>query len=169
MVESRRHEIERREVDWSSVPFANVKIPSSFLAAHEPLIMALGFAICLHARDNVALTDPDIIAALQALGETYQTLSNGIYYEKAPDYILQRGLFEALKTAIEDYKKLDSRKTGLSAVHDSEIRDAVIFLTQLGATRSNGRPKGRASLDFLRSQFKSEDLRKPSSSQLVFP
>lgn len=169
LVESRRHEAERREIDWSAVPFSDVKIPASFVAEHEPLVMALGYAICLHARDNAEVTDLDIIAALQALAGTYQTLSSGIYYEKRPDYLLQRGLYDALKASIEDYKKMDSRRTGLTTVRDSDIRNALIFLTQAGATRSNGRPKGRAFLDILRSQFKSEELRKPSARQLVIP
>ena len=169
LVESRRHGIDRREIDWSQVPFADVKVPSSFVAAHEPLVLALGYAVCLYARDSAALTDPDIVAALQSLAESYQTLSNGIYFEKPPDYILQRGLYEALKAAIENFKKTDSRNAGVVTVRDSEIRDTLIFLAQLGATRSNGRPKGRAYLDLLRSQFKSEELQKPSPSQLVLP
>ncbi len=169
LVESRRHEIGRREIDWSQVPFADVKVPSSFVAAHEPLVLALGYAVCLYARDNAALTDPDIVAALQSLAESYQTLSNGIYFEKPPDYILQRELYDALKAAIENFKKTDSRNAGVVTVRDSEIRDVLIFLAQLGATRSNGRPKGRAYLDLLRSQFKSEELQKPSPSQLVLP
>jgi len=169
LVESRRHEIERREIDWSTVPFSKTRIPSSFVATHERLVLALGFAICVYARDNTVLVDPDAIQALQSLGETYQTLSNGIYYEKAPDYALQRGLYDALKAAIEDFKKSGGRNEGGATVLDSEIRDALIFLAQLGATRSNGRPKGRAYLDLLRSQFKSEELRKPSSGQLVLP
>ena len=169
LVESRRHEIERREIDWSAVPFAGTKIASSFVAAHERLIMALGYAVCLRARDNAALTDPDVIAALQSLAETYRTLSNGIYFEKAPDYLPRREVFDALKAAIENYKKADTRNAGMTTLRDSDIRDALIFLTQLGATRTNGRPKGRAFLDFLRSQFKSEELQKPSSGLLVVP
>jgi len=169
LVESRRHEIERREIDWSAVPFAGREIPSSFVAAHEPLVLALGYAVCLHARDNAALTDPDIIASLQSLAETYQTLSNGIYFEKPPGYLVQRGIYDALKAAIENFKKAESRNAGIATVRDSEIRDVLIFLTQLGATRSNGRPKGRAYLDLLRSQFNSEELQKPSPGQLVLP
>lgn len=168
-MESRRHEVERREIDWSAVPFADTKITSSFVAGYERLIMALGYAVCLRARDNATLADPDAIAALQSLAETYQTLSNGIYFEKAPEYLPQREVYEALKAAIEDYKKADAQNSGMATLRDSDIRDALIFLTQLGATRSNGRPKGRAYLDFLRSQFKSEEFGKPASGLLVVP
>jgi hypothetical protein len=169
LVESRKHELERREIDWASVPFADTKISSSFVVKHEPLILALSYAVCLNARDNAAVTDSDVIASLQSLAEAYQTLSNGIYYEKPPDYVLQRGLYDALKAAIENYKNADNRNTGLATIRDSEVRDTLIFLAQLGATRTNGRPKGRAYLDFLRSQFKSEELAKASQGLLVVP
>ncbi len=169
LVESRKHDLGRREMDWASVPFADTKIPSSFVARHERLILALGYAICLNARDNPAVTDADAIAGVRSLAEAYQTLSSGIYYEKPPDYAVQRGLYDALKTAIENYKQTESQNAGLAAVRDSEIRDALIFLTQLGATRTNGRPKGRAYLDLLRSQFKSDELQKSSPGLLVVP
>ena len=167
--ESRKHDLGRRELDWSSVPFADTKISSAFVARQERLILALGYAICLNARDNPAVTDTDVIAGVQTLAEAYQTLSSGIYYEKPPDYAVQRGLYDALKTAIEDYKKAESQNTGLATVRDSDIRDVLIFLTQLGATRTNGRPKGRAYLDFLRSQFKSDELQQSSPGLLVVP
>ncbi|HVB29514.1 MAG TPA: hypothetical protein VNG91_06875 [Terriglobia bacterium] len=169
LVESRKHVVARGEFDWSNVPFAETQIPSTFVVQHEPLILALGYAVCLNARDNAAVTDADVIAGLQSLAESYQTLSSGIYYEKPPDYVVQRALYDALKAGIENYKAAESRNTGMATVHDSEIRDALIFLAQLGATRTNGRPKGRAYLDFLRSQFKSEELRKPSPARLVVP
>ncbi len=169
LVESRKHDLGRREVEWSSVPFADTKIPSSFVVRHEPLILALGYAICLNARDNPALTDTDAIAGVRALAEAYQTLSSGIYYEKPPDYAVQRGLYDDLKAAIENYRQAETRNAGIQTVRDSEIRDALIFLAQLGATRANGRPKGRAYLDLLRSQFKSDELQQSSPGLLVVP
>jgi len=169
LVESRKHDIERRKIDWANVPFADTKVPSSFVVQHERLIVALGYAVCLSARDNAAVNDSDVIASLQSLAEAYRTLSSGIYYEKPPDYLVQRRLYDDLKAAIENYKQTESRKTGLETVRDSEVRDALILLTQVGATRANGRPKGRAYLDFLRSQFKSEEIQKSSPGLLVVP
>jgi hypothetical protein len=43
----------------------------------------------------------------------------------------------------------------------------LIFLTQLGATRANGRPRGRAFLDFLRTQFKAEEFARPASKLVL--
>lgn len=169
LMASRQYEVERREVDWSKVPFAETKIPSSFVAAHEKLLLTLAYATCLYARDNRQLVDADALASLQSLAETYRTLSSGIYYERPPDYLLRRGLYEALKAAIEDYRKAEAQQVGATATRDGAVRDALIFLTQLGATHTNGRPKSRAYLDFLRTQFKGEGLSKPASNIVLLP
>jgi len=55
----------------------------------------------------------------------------------------------------------------MTTVRDSDVRDALIFLTQLGTTRTNGRPKGRAYLDLLRAEFPEEQFQKPASSILL--
>jgi hypothetical protein len=169
LVESRKHDLDRREVDWAAVPFGDVQVPQSTVTRHELLITEFAYAICRFARDNPPVTDSDVIASLKSLAEAYQILSSGIYYEKPPDYVLQRGLYEALEAAIKDYKKAGSLNPGFETPRDNEVRDLLIFLTQLGATRTNGRPKGRAYLDLLRSQFKSDELQKSSPGLLVVP
>jgi hypothetical protein len=140
----------------------------SFVTNHQKLLLTLSYAVSLFARDDPALVDSDVLASLQALAEAYRTLSSGIYYEKPPDYRLQRGLYERLKAAIEDTKKTEAAEGKAASIRDSEIRDALIFLTQLGSTRANGRPKGRAFLDFLRGQFKLEELAR-SAPTIVLP
>ncbi len=167
--ESRRQEAERREIDWSKMPFRDTKVPSSFVAAHEKLLLALSYSICLAARDNPRLVDADVGAGLELLVETYRTLSSGIYYEKPPAYALQRAVYDGLKAAIDEHRKQEAQEAGLSATRDGEIRDGLIFLAQLGATRANGRPKGRAYIDFLRTQFKSEELTRPASNIVLLP
>lgn len=169
LVASRAYDLERREIDWSKVPFADTKIPASFLAGHEKLLLALSYAVCLYARDNRQVVDADVLVALQALAETYRTLSSGLYYEQLPDYRFQRELYQGLKAAAEDYKKAEAQQAGLVSIRDGEIRDAAVFLAQLGATRTNGRAKSRAYLDFLRTQFKSEEFAKPASNIILLP
>jgi hypothetical protein len=169
LVASRAYDFERRQIDWSKVPFSDVKVPVSFAQSHGSLLAALNYAVCTYARDHRPLVDSDVVAALQALAETYRTLASGIYYENPPTYVLQRELYEALKAALEQYKKRETEQVGLSSTRDSEIRDALIFLTQLGAARTNSRPKSRAFLDLLRSQFKPEEFSKPESKIVLLP
>jgi len=169
LVASRSYDLDRREIDWSKVPFPETKIPASFVVAHEKLLLALSYAICLQARDDRQVVDADVLAALQALAETHRTLSAGLYYEKPPDYRVQRELYEKLKATVEDFKKVEVQQAGVSSARDAEIRDAVVFLAQLGATRTNGRARSRAYLDFLRTQFKAEEFSKPASNILLLP
>jgi len=168
---SREYDQERREreFDRSKLPFPDVRIDPPFVRDHGPLLNAINYAVALYARDNRALVDADVVAALQALAEAYRTLSSGLYYEKPPDYLYQRGLYNALKNGLEEFKKLETQRTGLSSTRDSEIRDALIFFAQLGAHYHNGRPKSRAYLDMLRHQTGAEELSKPASNLLVLP
>ena len=53
---------------------------------------------------------------------------------------------------------------GMTTVRDSDVRDALIFLTQLCAVHENGRPKGRAYLDLIRQQFPKEEFQKTGSN-----
>src|SRR5207302_1872824 len=70
---------------------------------------------------------------------------------------------------LDDHEKAEAQHTGLGAMRDADVRDALIFLAQLGFTRSNERPKGRAFLDLLRSQLKSPELDKPASNIVLLP
>ncbi len=164
LVDSRKYDQARRQVDWSKIPFAEVRIPFEFAERHTPLLMALFSSVWGYARGHRQVVDTDAIAALQALAETYRTLSSGIYYEKPPEYLYQRELYDALKAGLEEFKRAETQKSGLAVTRDSEIRDSLIFLTQLGATRGNGRPKGRAFLDLIRSQVAPDASAKPASN-----
>jgi hypothetical protein len=169
LVASRPYDYERQDTDWSKVPFADVKIPLSFMEDHTPLLMALNYAICEFARANRALVDDDAVAVLKNLAESYRTLSSGLYYEKPPDYALQRGLYEALKQSIQNFHEAESKAPQLTSTRDSEIRDALIFLAQVGAMRANGRPKGRAYLDLLRAQLPPDAFPKQTSNIVLLP
>ena len=93
------------------------------------------------------MVDTDVVASLKALAESYRTLSSGLYYEKPPDFLYQRELYQELKAALEDFQPIETQRQGLISTRNSDIRDALIYLTRLAAIRSNGRPKGRAFLD----------------------
>lgn len=166
---SRQYDQERREIDWENMPFPDAEIQPSFAQNHPALLAKINYAICEYARQNRQVVDADVTAALQALAEAYRTLASGIYYAQPPAYLPQRELYQALSKALEDYRKAEAERFGMSSTRDSEIRDALIFFTRLGATRANGRPKGRAYLDFLWSQLPPEERAKPESGVILLP
>ena len=170
LVASRAYDWQRRQqadsVDWSQGPFPETRLDRDWITTHAELVSALSYAICLFARDHRPLVDSDVIAVLKSLAETYRTLSTGIYYEKLPDYRLQTELYQALQTALTDFKKKQAQAM-MSSVRDSEVRDVLMSMAQLGYVRQNGRPKGRAFLDMLRGQFTSPELEKPAASNVL--
>jgi hypothetical protein len=168
-VASREYGETHRKVDWEKIPFPDARIPVEFAQSHSALLAAVISSIWEYARDHRQVVDTDVIAALQTLAETYRTLSSGLYYEKPPDYLYRRELYNVLKAALEEYKQMEAQRLGLATTRDSEIRDALIFLTQLGATHQNGRPKGRAFLDLIRTQIGPEASAKPASNIVRLP
>jgi hypothetical protein len=126
--------------------------------------MTLISSIWKYAREYRQVVDADVIAALHALAESYRTLSSGLYYEKPPDYLYQRELYQVLKTALEEFQRVQTQRQGLVTIRNSDLRDSLIYLTQLGALRTNGRPKGRAFLDLIRSQVAPQDSAQANSN-----
>jgi len=161
---SREYDRTRLEIDWDKVPFGEAKFNRSFAQTHGPLLAQLDYAVCQFASDHREVVDTDVLAALQTLAETYRTQSSGIIYEKPLDYLLQRELYASLKAAITDFREKESQRVGMTTVRDSDVRDALIFLTQLCAVHMNGRPKGRAYLDLIRQQFPKEEFQKAASN-----
>src|SRR6516225_6520046 len=153
LVASRQPDYERQDIDPSTLPFPDFKIASSFVRARNDLLLKISYTICLHARDNSALVDSDVITALQSLAEAYRTLASGIVYQNPPVYRLQRELYQVVKSSIEEYKRGKMVVSSVRNIRNGEICDTLVFLTQLGTLKSNGRPKGRAYLDFLRTHF----------------
>ena len=161
---SRRYDAGRLGRDRALLPFADVEIPIEFAQSHSALLIALSDAIWQYAREHRPVVDTDVVAALEALAQTYRTLSSGLYYEKPPEYLYRRELYQALKVNLEEFKKAEAQRQGLATTRDSEIRDLLIFFTQLGTLRSNGRPKGRAFLDLIREWLGPETTSKTESN-----
>jgi len=169
LMASRQFGEDKKEINWSEVPFPEERPSQTLIGSHQSFILDLFFAIGRFATENPALVDSDAQGSLQALAETYRTLASGIYFERAPQYRIQRELYDRMKGAIAEFKKEETRDGVISRTRDFELRDCLVFLAQTSVIRSNGRPKGRAFLDFIRGQFDLKQFSKSSSSAIVLP
>ena len=167
LIDSRKNDMARMQIDWAKVPFPESKFDRRFAETNGQLLYFIDRAICKFAAEHRATVDTDVVAALQNLAESYRTQASGIIYEKPLDYALQRALYEGLKAAIVEFREKEAQRVGMTTVRDSDVRDSLIFLTQLAAVHENGRPKGRAYLDLIRQQFPKEEFRKSGSSILL--
>lgn len=170
LIDSRAHSIPRRELDLEKAPFPTQRISNAALEAHEPLFSKLMYVLCEFASENPALVDGDIQAAATAAAEAFQTLASGIFYENPPAYHLQAELYGKLRKTVEEYKQeISAGFAAMQSVRDSEIRDFLILFAQISFLRSNGRPKGRAFLDVMRSQFKPGTFDRQASKIILAP
>ena len=78
------------------------------------------------------------------------------------------GMYSALASFIHEYKKEESERVGFSALKDSEIFYALVFLARLIRNWTNGRPRARMSLQFLRGQFPQQDSQ-PEGPRIIAP
>ena len=130
---------------------------------------ALAFTMAKFCASHHDVTDQDVLAAIQALAETYKTLRTGIYYERPPDAPLPRELYAALTEFIGEVKKHESERTGFSSLKDADIFFLLVFLYRMGLLQTNGRPRARRYIEFLRSQFPDAQELKREESRLVIP
>ncbi|HEY4682808.1 MAG TPA: hypothetical protein VIH17_06105 [Candidatus Acidoferrales bacterium] len=176
LVASRRYGEERKTFTAGDLPFPDVAVPEDLVHVQRKFLSGLGYAILLFWKQTKGLTDAEALIALEHMAQTFETLRSGIYYEKLPDAALPRELYRQLAAFIQEYQKNEAERTGSAplsltgapALPEKEIFQVLVFLLRVGRSRTNGRPKSRAFLDFLRAQYPAEaDLRKEEPRIIV--
>jgi len=134
--------------------FPQVEVSEQFVYEHEHLLLGLSFGIAKYAREDRALHDQDVIAALTTMAEAQERLVNsGLHYESAPASLAQQGLAAELRKTLDQYREMEKKHRGFSSLRDSEVLRCWVFLLRMALARTSGRPKSRAMLDSLFSQF----------------
>lgn len=146
--EARRHE-KPPALDPKTMPNPDVRVPESFLREHEDLLVFTGQAIFTSAISIPGAVDSDVREALESLIRTQKTLQSGIYYESRPENPLARAIYDGIRDRLEDNAKRRA-ESGEAPVRDPETLAMLVFFERLQLSYNNGRPKGRAFLDFLR-------------------
>jgi hypothetical protein len=169
LVAAHRYEDEHRRSLPADAPLLDEKIPQDIVYTHQQLMAALAFSIAKFCAVQPAAVDADVLAAIQALAQTYKTLSSGIIYEKPPDAPLPRELYAALITLISEIKKQQAERAGSAGLKDSELFFLLVFLYRMGLLRTNGRPRSRRFIEFLRGQFPKSPELKREESRIIVP
>lgn len=154
LISARRYEMEHHKApEAEAVPFPDVQFSPEILRRHGEAVSAIGVAILEFTMQSVVARDPEVLSALKALAQTYRTLESGIYFERPPDEPMARALYAHIGKALQELKKRESQQSGFSTIKDAEIFRLLIFFLRVGTRETNGRPKSRAFLDFLHTQF----------------
>jgi hypothetical protein len=154
LIAGHRYEAEHRKpLSPDEFPYADVEFPVDFIYEHWPVVTGIAATILAFQFENKELNDGAVSAALEALAETYRTLGTGIYYERPPDAQLPRALYGQIAGFLQEARKQESARAGSSSLKDSDLFRLLVFLVRVGKQETNGRPRSRAFLGFLRSRF----------------
>ena len=169
LVAAHRYEDEHQRSLPADTPLLDEKIPQDIVHTHQQLMAALAFSIAKFCAVQPAAVDADVLAAIQALAQTCKTLSSGIIYEKPPDAPLPRELYAALMAFVSEVKKQQAERASTAALKDIDLFYLWVFLYRMGLLRTNGRPRSRRFIEFLRSQFPQAPELKREESRIIVP
>jgi hypothetical protein len=164
-----RYEDGHRRSLPGDTPLLDVKVSQEVIYTHQNLLSGLAFTAAKFSVAHPATTDPDVLAALEGLAETYKTLSSGILYERPPDARLARGLYAALAQFLDESKQQTAERATDATAKDSEVFFLLVFLYRMGLLRTNGRPRARRYVEFLRGQFPAAPELKREDSRIIVP
>jgi hypothetical protein len=169
LVAAHRYEDQHQRSLPGDTPLLDVKVAEDVIYAHQNLLSGLAFTAAKFSAAHPATSDPDVLAALEALAETYKTLGSGIFYEKPPDARLPRELYSALAQFLNESKQQTAERATAPPAKDSEVFSLLVFLYRMGLLRTNGRPRARRYVEFLRGQFPAAPELKREESRIIVP
>ncbi len=155
LVQAHEHEKPRSadQIDPAGL-FLQVELSDQFLYEKEHLLMGLTYALAKAARADRSLHDQDLIAALVVLSKSYERrVNSGLHYEQPLTSETQRRAAAEVETMVKEYREAEQQHTGYSTLRDSDVLKALVFLVRLAHGRTSGRPKSRAFVEFLFTQF----------------
>jgi hypothetical protein len=153
----------------SELPFPDVSFPPDLIRTQQAALAGIGYTVARFAEEQRSLADGDAFAAVKAMAETRRTLLSGIYYEKLPEIPVAAGLYAALAKFLEEEKKHAAEHPEFRPSTDTEIFQLLVFFLRFGRLRSNGRPRTRAFIEFLRSQFPAEAGVSKEEPRIILP
>jgi hypothetical protein len=169
LVSAHRYEDEHQRSLPADTPLLDEKIPQDIVYTHQQLMAALAFSIAKFCSVQPAAVDTDVLTAIESLAHTYKTLSSGIIYERPPEAPLPRELYAALIAFLTEVKKQQAERANSAALKDMDVFYLWVFLYRMGLLRTNGRPRSRRFIEFLRRQFPQSPELKREESRIIVP
>jgi hypothetical protein len=168
LVSAHRYEEQHQRTLPAETPLLDVRLASGIIEVHQQLLSAMAFTVVKFCAEHREATDPDLLAAIESLANTYKTLSSGIVYEQLPTLPVQKELYAALSEFLVGMKQPNTQ-ISFGNAKDSEIFQLLVFLYRMGLMHTNGRPRARRFIDYLRGQFPNAKELKKEESRIIVP
>jgi len=154
--------------------FPSLELTQDFLQRNEPLIAGLLQTLLRLSAADRKLKDRELIGALTAMARSYQTLvASGLVYQEPSANPAQSAIIDVLRGSIEEFRKLEQQHLGYTALRDSDVLKALVFMIRLALLNTSGRPLSRAFIDSLHNRFPGPgaagDLSLSSGSRIILP
>jgi hypothetical protein len=163
--EARQHE-KPTIISPDQVPNQDVRISEEFLRDHEPLLIFTGAKLLEAALETSGAVDSDVQEALESLIRTYRTLESGLYYETRPNNLIAAGIHQKIQDALQELRKELNEKAS-TPIRDAEVLGVLVFIERIGLHQRNGRVRGRAFIDYLRSYFPQKQAAPADATTLI--
>jgi hypothetical protein len=147
-------EAHRREkpvpVPEDRIPNADITVTEEFIHSHGDLLIFCAYGLLQAALRTPGAIDTDVLAALEALIQTYRTRESGLYYETRAENRIAASIQRSFTESLQEYEKIRAQRERLLPLRNSEILKVLVFLHRIGRQHRNGRPRGRMFISLLR-------------------
>lgn len=171
--QAHEHEKPRSIEDFDpAILFPRVEISDRFLYEQEHLLLGLSYALAKSARADRSIRDSDLISVLTSLAKSYETLaSSGLHYESPVTSLSQQAIAAEVQQMMKEYREAEQKHLGYTRLRDADVLKALVFLSRMGSTRTSGRPKSKAFVEFLLRQFpeSTAGVTAPAQSSIIVP
>jgi hypothetical protein len=134
--------------------FPKIEFGDQFLYENEQIILGLSYSLARVARSVPGVHDSDLIASLTARARAYETLANsGLVYEAPITNLTHQAIANEIQKSVTEYREAEQKHLGYTRLRDADILRGLVFLLRMAVTRTSGRPRSRAFMDFLFRQF----------------
>ena len=168
LLSAHRYEEQHPRTLSADTPLLEVRLTSDVVHTHQQLLSAIAFTIARFCSKHQEANDPDVLAAIQSLAEMYKTLAAGIVYERLPALPVQRELYATLSSFLVESKQ-QKGPASFGSAKDSELFQLLVFLYRMGLLHTNGRPRARRFMEYLRSQFPDAKELQREESRIILP
>jgi len=168
LLSAHRYENEHPRPLAADTPLLDAHISPDTVQTHGRFLSAIAFTIAKFCASQPLATDPDVLAALRALAESYKTLIAGIVYEQPPASPIQRELYDTLSAFLAETKQ-NASPASFGPIKDGDTFQLLVFLFRMGLLRTNGRPRSRRFIEFLRGQFPGAHELQREQSRIIVP
>ena len=169
LISAHRYESDHPRDIPADTPLLEENIPQDLIHTQQQLMAALAFSVAKFCAAQPAAVDADILTAIEALAQTYKTLSSGLIYEKPPQAPIPGELYSALTAFLAEIKKQQAERGASVSFRDTELFYLLVFLYRMGLLRTNGRPRSRLFIEFLRGQFPQAPELQREESPIIVP